>query len=50
MEDEDITSFQIPQTLTGCCNCEKCSVECNIKDGFQSLVEAVEEAEYVLLG
>ena len=42
--------FKLPTNLSGCINCRECSVDCNIKDNFQEIVETIEDADVVMLG
>lgn len=44
-------SYQkIPADITGCRNCPKCNPGCNIKDGFQAIIEEISDCTDVLLG
>ena len=37
-------SYQkIPADITGCRNCPKCNPGCNIKDGFQAIIEEISD-------
>lgn len=46
----EVEYFKLPSNLQGCMNCEKCDVTCNIKDGFQEIALALEDATDVMLG
>lgn len=42
--------IKLPTDIMGCINCSRCSIDCNIKDEFQSIVAEIEDASHVLLG
>lgn len=42
--------FKLPNSLRGCMNCQKCSINCNIKDEFQTIVNEIEGATHIMLG
>ena len=46
----DVVYFKLPTDLKGCINCEKCSVDCNIKDKFQEIALEIATADAVMLG
>lgn len=45
-----INYFKLPANLSGCRNCKECSLDCNIKDNFQEITEAIKDADVVMLG
>lgn len=47
---DEVRYFQLPTNLSGCIDCRKCLVDCNIKDEFQEIVDAIEDADAVMLG
>lgn len=46
----EVSYFKLPTNFTGCINCPACSVDCNIKDEFQRIVEKIADADAVMLG
>ena len=45
-----IKYFKLPTNLQGCLNCSKCNKDCNFKDRFQEIADAIENASDVMLG
>lgn len=46
----EVSYFKLPSNLRGCINCPECSVDCNIKDNFQEIVETMKDADTIMLG
>ena len=48
--DLKVVYFKLPKNMQGCVNCNKCNIDCNIKDEFQNIVAEIESASDVLIG
>jgi multimeric flavodoxin WrbA len=42
--------FKLPGDLRGCNNCKTCSVDCNLKDGMQEIMNEIADADFVMIG